>query len=227
MQKGSWVRTLYYGDVSFSNFDVDVQTLSTKFGEAICYHLTVIQFKLDFASAVRKSSGHQPYWRTVLTDVPVNFGEVGHFEVPHDSGSMIGGMEGSNNCSVNAYIGRDGNEHGKGMYLSNKSLYSRNLNDKREFAFVQIKHGDTVGIFLDMRERDNGRMFFTHNGAVVGQMYKSLVAPVYPAISHGHTDHSHIESIFLVSNKHPLPTGWDNPQFRDDEYRAKVNKPFL
>jgi hypothetical protein len=222
MQRGTWVNALCNGDISFTNFDFDVQTLARKFG--VCIHglNTVLDFELNVDESFSKAESGS-YWRTVLVKEAIQDGQVGHFCIKYINGAMLGAMEGTRACTFDQYLGRNGNERGYAIYLGANSLYSSTQADKGEFRFVRAGQGDDVGVLIDMREPNNGRMFFTHKDKVMGQMFKGLKAPIYPAISHSSNGRKAIEENYESRYHCKLPLGWNDPKFRDDSYITRMS----
>jgi hypothetical protein len=190
-------------------------------------------FSLEIDEGFPENVVGAPYWTTLIAIEAVPPGYLGHFEILFDdnlasqlTSGMIGAMEGTRTCNSGSYLGRDRNEKAKGIYLSNNSLYTDVINDRGEFSFLGQNVGDKLGIFIDMREFENGRMFLTKNSRLVGQMFKGLKQEMYPAISLCSASRDTAEKI-IITNSSTLPEGWNDEMFRRDDYLTTTRKKYI
>jgi hypothetical protein len=158
-------------------------------------------------------------FKTAPTNEGIEYGCIGHFELEVCSKTeymMMGLIEGTNIIPPDTRLSSG---IGCGIYLTNMSLYSASTQDQFEFGFVELRVGDTVGIYFDMREYKNSRAFLTRNGRVVGQMFKNLIAPVYPAVSYSVriTSLASTDNI-PITNGCAHPIGWNDKMFHDEHY---------
>jgi hypothetical protein len=208
MQNRRTIHQLISGDVEITNFSYDVQSLANKFSR----HLQCPQVKFDFTVDLINVKGEA--WKTVLVE-PIEAGTLGHFEIIYTqqfSHLLLGVTEEKENFNFKDHIGGG---QGKGMYISNMSLYEtqKGIHDRAEFKSVVLNIGDKIGLFFDMQEHCNGRMFLTHNGRICGQMYKGLEAPVRPGFSF---NCNLVKGVLQVTttNNSTLPVGWNDNKFR-------------
>jgi hypothetical protein len=207
-------QSLVSGDVVFNGLSFDIRSLSEPFKQ----RFTLRSF-CDFT--LRLKQFNKKGWITVFTDEIVATGSTGHFEMiyTHQMQNMLlGVVDGHEPFSYKSHIGEG---EGKSMYVNNMSLYAtqHSISDALEFKFVKVKNNDRVGLFFDMREPNNGRMFLTHEGQICGQMFKNLQSPARPAISYSsNLVRGNVE--IATVNKCPLPNGWNDLLYRQDDYLA-------
>jgi hypothetical protein len=213
--KELWLYSLFNGDVHFVGFTLDIQPLSNQFGKCLEGFKTISEFTLNYAQSFTLQRGLiMSNWTTVVThqDVPPN--HVAHFEVAFNNNktSIIGVV--GNTVHTDGPIGDLGNESGVGIMLEHLSIIENERSHGREFANTPIKNGQRVGIFIDMREPENGRIFLTHKGVVVGQIRENVRTPIRPAVSLLKMTHERAKASVKVYNDCPYPIGWNDPKFR-------------
>jgi hypothetical protein len=211
-------RQLASGDILFSDFSFDVQSLANSFIHLIQAPRSQHKFTLNVDTARGRG------WRTVFAEEFIEENTIGHFEFIYTeqcSGMIIGALEGApTKFDYLAHVGYGG----KSIYLRTMSLYATsNFIEEKDFLPITLANGDKIGLFFDMREKDNGRMFFTHNGRVIGQMFKDLKSPIYPAISYS-PNLVKGDLVMTLTNDCPYPTGWSNMELRDEEYVARTRR---
>jgi hypothetical protein len=227
MQTSSRVGDIPNGDVIFSTFSIDVKTLAKKFIKQITtMYYSNDKFSLDLSIPKELCKG-AIHWRTIKAHEPVSVGTLGHFQakLDYDSNSVIGIIEGSSYRHDN-YLGGTGNYNGVGLYMTrcSASIYSKDTADKYEFAFVpDLQDDDLLGVFVDMRDPGGGRAFITRNGVVQGQLCKGLKEETFPAICVRNYVYNKPLNALVVPGC-PLPFGWDDPKFREDDYLDSVLK---
>jgi hypothetical protein len=220
MQNRRAVHHITSGDIVFTNFSFDVQSLANAFS----LYLQGPRFIFNFTVDLNKAKGKETGWKTVIDDESIETRTLAHFEIIYTEqchNLLLGVVEDSDPFDFSTHVGGG---QGKSMYISNKSLYATQfqISDKQEFSFVALKFGDKVGLFFDMREQNNGRMFLTHNGSICGQMFRDLQTPVHAAFSYS-KNLVRGELNVTATNNSSLPIGWNEPKYRDDGYVRKIN----
>ncbi len=74
----------YYGDIVFTDFEFDIQTLSTGLSEKLHSSAILIQHftpNFDIPGTPFRKQNHPVSWHTVLMNEPITVGHMGHFEV--------------------------------------------------------------------------------------------------------------------------------------------------
>jgi hypothetical protein len=224
---------MFAGDVEFVGFDCELSRFLSSFKSK--WKNIHTGFTLNYAVLEKTANG--PYWMTVLTNERVNPGEMAHFEVSFNNGAtifFIGFMDGVDSCDSTNYFGRGNNTRGKGLYFPGLSLYTDTTNDRYEFNFIRYKPRDKIGLFIDLRQVHNGRVFLTHNGRLAGLMFDRLQKYVVPGVSLSPNDFmpSVTKDCIQVTRLAQYPLGWNDTVLRlkpckelEAEYRKGLGIP--
>jgi hypothetical protein len=163
----------------------------------------------------------QDSWSSATTNECVSNGQVAYFEVilaekrNEKHISMIGAVVGSNMYHVNYALSSSPAgkvrlriicySNMKAIFISNKSLYAPQLHDRHEFKRC-MDVTSRVGVFIDMRICDNGKMYFVVDGVVQGLMYSHMCAPIYPGVS---SRDNLLKAEIVHIHNHPfIPRDW-------------------
>jgi hypothetical protein len=230
MLNGSWVNAIVAGDVTFTNMEYDVTTLATKLGERLhTTHYPRFMFSFNYARAYADNIEH--YWQMIPTNESVMLGGVGHFQVAfareylNNGRAFIGIMpQLKYNTYLDNYFGFQGDETNVGLYIYGtfSSIYSAYTADKQEFSFLKLVKGDRLGVFIDLRDPEDGRAFITHNGVMIAQLCKGVKESLLGGVCLRETNRKKARKVATIVYGGPLPIGWDDPKFRDDNYLASL-----
>jgi hypothetical protein len=102
--------------------------------------------------------------------------------------------------------------------LANCSLYTSVVYDAGEFAKCR-PYTSRLGLFIDMRRQNNGKMFFVVDGEVQGLMFSSLRAPVYPGFS------AMEKCLVCIQHYSVIPNDWMNlsDRIEDSGYNKDIH----